>query len=385
MKKGQSGGDIAVFIFLLAIFMVIYVLMVPPEVREELLDINQEPLYNTSDDILISGVKDTVLLNEEPGVVKPFDKGKVIHEMNDVALYIKNEPKTSDLAYRLEVSNGLFGEKTQDLSFSIDDLPDVKRVMIYMTVLEGKGNFVVELNGKEIYDNEVGPGIESIVLPINLLGEYNNVKLKVSNKIFGKNVYKLSNVKLRETYELENTQEERSIIVGEHENGNGKLEYHVYCNSAERSAMFRIYLNDKEINQQILPCVSTLQNVEIDEDDLQEGENIFKFEIDKGDFLFSNIGLSVDSEEGGALKYEFPITSKEYDKLVAEQAEISFKMELVDDGKATIDINGNLLNLDGDSYSRYISRFIEKGNNYVKIIPKNEFEIKNIEILLEEV
>lgn len=385
MRKGQSAGDVAVFIFLIAVFVVIYVLMVPPSTREELLGLNQSSVdleFNESS--VLGESKNKVLLSESPGIVKPYDKGKASHEMNDIALYIKDEPKTTDLAARLEVSNSLFGEKSQELNFGVDELKDVKRVMLYLNVQEGQGSFIVELNGKEIYDNELSMGIETIMLPINLLGEYNTVKLTVNKKIFGKNYYILKDIKVRQLYELENTYEERTVVIADNENGNAELKYNVYCNSADKGAAFTISLNDVTLSKEILPCAATMKNLEIENKDLVTGKNTFKFEIDKGDFLFSNIRLEVESEEGGALKYEFPITNTEYENIVAEENDLKLDINLIDSGKATIDINGNLLNLDGDSYSRYISRFIEKGTNYIKIIPKNEFEIKLIEITLEK-
>jgi hypothetical protein len=383
MRKGQSAGDIAVFIFLIAVFVVIYVLMVPPSTREELLGINSTTAVFDDNASILTQNSNGLLLSEVPGIVKPFDKGMSSHEMDDVAIYIKNEPKTTDLAAQLEVSNSLFGDKSQELSFTAEQLKDLKNVVVYVNVQEGQGSFSVQLNGKEIYDNVLDLGIETIMLPINMLGEYNTIKFNVDKRIFGKNYYILKDIKVRQVYELQNTYEDRTFILNDNENGNGVLRYNIYCNAADKGSALTISLNEETLAKEIIPCAATIKSVEVDKNDLQLGKNTFRFQIDKGDFLFSNVRFEVDSEEGGALKYEFPITKSEYESILAEQKDVKLEMQLGDDGKATIDINGNLLNLDGDTYSRYISRFVEKGTNTIKIIPKNEFEIQKLEISLE--
>jgi len=387
MKKGQvtSGGSVAVLIFLIALFMVFYILLLAPEDRDALLNQTTDDL----EDNVVIELSD-VLLEQTPGVVKPHDTGTVKHKIDSVNLYIKEEPLTSDLATSLSLSKSLFSENKRQLLFNIDNLNDLDQVNLYLLVLNGKGNLVINLNGITIYETKAS-GLINVILPIDLLSESNVLQFSVSSpgwNIFSTNFYDLRNIKVRESYELTNTKEIRRFVLADNEKGDATLKYYIFCNTLETGARLRIFLNTEEISNAILTCVGAQKFVDIDEEELETGENNLMFEIDKGDFLINNMEIEIDSEEGGYLNYKFSITENQYDDILSEDWDVVLFMDFNDDEDklATISVNGNEFSLDTEEidYERIITNFVDEGNNFIKITPDNEFNIDELTIELKE-
>ncbi len=382
MKKSQSAGSIAVLIVLIALFMVLYLIFIPPEDRARLLQ------YNTTSDSDGNGdgnVKSSnVLLSQVPGLVKPFDKDESKHEIDAVQLYFKNEPIVEDLATSINVNRNLFNSETKELRFNLQDLNNLNKATLFFFVNEAKGELIIELNNVEIFNSKTR-SLENIILPKGLLKETNILTFESSKpSLLGKNLYSLSDIKIRENFELTNTKEERRVVLSSSEVGKGELNFFIFCNQAPIGSRLRVFINQKESFNDVVSCVSTEKNIEISEDDLKEGENKILFEIDKGDFLLNGIELKVNLEEGGYRTYKFALTEKQVDDILASAKEIKLTMNFKDDKekRATININGNELSLDTKEldYNVFITSYIKEGNNFIRMSPSNEFTVDLLEI-----
>ena len=382
MKKSQtSAGGIAVFIVLIALFMVLYLLFIPPKDRAALLGLDQ--ITNETQSGGTQRAAD-VLLSQVPGLLKPSTKDESKHEIDSVQLFLKQEPVTGDLASSITVSKSVFRTETKELRFNIDDLTNLDRVTLFFFVNEAKGNLIIILNNVEIF-NRKASGLESVVLPRDLLIESNVLTFRISNpNFFGKNIYTLSGLKVRENFELTNTKEERTVVLTASETGKGELSFFVFCNQAPTGSRLRVFMNNKEIFNNVVSCVSAEKTAEIDEDLLEEGTNTLLFEIDKGDFLINGIELKVKLEEGGSRTYRFAITEKQMNDILDSAKEVKLNMNFKDDKRkrATINVNGNEFTLDTEDidYERFITSLIKEGNNFIRINPENEFTVDLLEI-----
>lgn len=391
--KTTSAAGVAVLIILITLFIVIYVLMLSPEDRDALLFDNETDDAGGITDgggVTSGALVGRVILSQNPGLMIPEKSGGIIHKMDPLDLYIKSEPDILELSNLLTISKSLFSEKTESLSFKVDDIDDLKTANLYFNVQGGDGNLRVFLNGNKIFDSEVG-SIGNVILPAHLLSEDNNLILKVSSgaNIFGKNSYTLVDVKVKLKYELINTREVRRVILSAGETGDGKLNYFLYCKEASKGARMRVFVNDNVISDAVVSCVSGSREIEISKNELREGkENEFLFTIDEGDFLINDLKLEVESETPGYVEYKFSITEKEYKQVFGERVDVVLRMELSGDEqrKAVISVNGNEFDLNTDkiTYEQDITRFAKEGNNYVRIVPKGEFVIDSLEIKFED-
>tara|TARA_Y100000034_G_scaffold136731_1_gene215307 strand:- start:8201 stop:9352 length:1152 start_codon:yes stop_codon:yes gene_type:complete len=382
MKKGQSGGNIAVLVLLIAIFISVYILLIPQEDRDDLLnEINKKNDSNGD-----NGDVELVLLEESVGILKPSDTDTVIHDIDSVSLFFRDEPVTQDLANVLTIENGLFGESSQKLVFNLDDEDNLRDIALFFFVREGDGDLEVKLNGQNVYAGKA-EGLQNINLPKNIVGSINELQISVDKGILG-NKYVLSDIKLRENFEITNAQEVRNVVLSSAEDENAKLSFLSFCNEQNSGARLRIFVNAKESFNELMPCVPQRKNLEIDKNDLNVGNNEFIFDIDKGDYLLNDLELEVKSKEGGKERIKFPISEEQFNK-IQEDNEVVLKVEFgnldEDDRKGTISVNGKefSFNTDDDEFEKLITSFVEEGNNFIEIKPDNEFEILNLEIIIE--
>ena len=143
MKKSQtSAGSIAVFVILLALFMVLYLLFLPPKDRANLLGENKtsEDTNGNNGGTTASG---NVLLTQSLGLLKPFEKETSTHEIDSVQLFLKDEPMTEDLATSISVSKSMFSTETKQLRFNIDDLTNLNKVTLFFLVTQTKRELII--------------------------------------------------------------------------------------------------------------------------------------------------------------------------------------------------------------------------------------------------
>lgn len=383
MKRAQ--GSVAVLIALIALFIVAYVLFLPPGEREKLL--NQTTNGDTLDG--------RTLLLESPGLVSPSEKGKLEHNINDVNLFVKTEPVVVDLAKSLSISKSLFGSNSQELSFNVEDLTDLDRAILSFTVSNPKGELIVELNGQKVFQQKIRTSsVEVISLPVDLLRKVNNLRMYASSPgiaFWAENHYTLNEVKIIEYFERENSQEERTFVMSNNEFENAQsvsLDYSIFCNSLEGAAVFKVYLNDKLILPQTLNCITSSPSLDLDLDDLKEGQNTLRFVIDRGDFLISNMKVITKTTGAAIWSRTFSINSDDFDMVTSGEFRVILKLSLETKGtkQAKIEINEDSFTLDttSDTFSKDISDFVEKGENIIRIIPDEDFSINTLRISLQE-
>ena len=194
-------------------------------------------------------------------------------------------------------------------------------------------------------------------------------------------------IKIRESYELTNTRESREFEINDQEIEDVELAYFLYCNDQKSGTRLRIFMNNEEIKNEVISCTTAERKLDIEEEDMEVGTNTLIFQIDKGDYIFSDIKLNFRTKLKGAFKYKFPITEDEFDDILSEDREAILLMEFNDDidKRATISVNGKEFSIDTDDidYERDISRLVKEGNNFIKITPLNEFNIDLLKITLE--
>ena len=392
MKKSQTqAGSIAVLIVLIALFMALYLLFLPQKERLELLGENQTNETGTQRTQGQGTLTQGLLLSQSPGSLKPFEKDTNTHDIDAVNLYVRAEPITIDLANSLTISKSLFSENKRELRFNIDDLNNLDQVTLFFLVNNAKGNLIISLNDVEIYNNKA-QGLKSVTLPVDLIQKTNKLTFTVSSpgfNIFAKNSYTLSEIKVRESFEITNTKEQRTFTLTASESGDAKLNFFVFCNNPSSKGRLRVFVNNEEIANEVLGCASADKSIEIDKESLKEGKNTLLFEIDKGDYLVNDIKLEVNVEEGGSKTYKFSVTKKQFDDILDSGKEVKLSIKFNDVGddvkKATININNNEFTLETKDldYERFITSLIDEGNNFIKITPQSEFDIELLEIKIE--
>src|SRR3989338_8871219 len=160
MKKGQASGA-AVLLAIIAGLIIMFIILIPPSEREELLGTGDSP-----DDSGDGAVSAKVLLRESPGRLDFLDKKEVEHPLPIINVYTKEESKVIAQKNLARVSKKVFSEQISDFPFFIDDLEHVDNLLLSFTVNQkSEGSIIIILNGDEIYH---APAVAGAVAPIRI-------------------------------------------------------------------------------------------------------------------------------------------------------------------------------------------------------------------------
>lgn len=381
-NRGETKPlTLASLILIILLFFVGYLLLIPSADREKLLSINAT---NSEDAVLVGNT----LLVESPGLLSPTNSGEEKKELGSVSLYSTTDKSSDKLANSLYVSRNIFNNNYQNINFKLNDISDLESLGVFFNVMDSKGDLIIKLNDNFIYQG-VGVSYEIPVdLPLKLLRSNNKLEFRVSSpgiNIFGSNFYDLRDIHLVRTDKFVNKEEiKRFALDKDSLRGDASLEFYINClKVAREQGALRIYLNDKNIYAGRIICDAEPLKLDIREGYLKDGSNEFKFAIDKGDYKVEDLNLVYFEKSGENPIYYFSVDKEDLYK----EFELNALFGRGDTPyRATFLINGESISMvsSKDDYSIDISDYVRDGENYLKIIPKNEFDMTHLEVSLIE-
>lgn len=388
-KRGEGeGSSIAAVLIVIALFMVLYLLFIPPEDRHEILGIDDKTNSKTT---LNNGLE---LLAESPGVVSASKDFATKHSMPSLSIFVKTEPLIEKLATNLVIKRGLFTKLFPKLTFRTEDLKDTKSATLSFFVKEGSGTLTIKLNGQTVYSEEIEkPEAKVVVVPTNLLREENQLEFSVAYGFFGVNKYNLQNVILKQEFERINAKESRTFTITSGEIASlsrAVLKYTQVCNSQLEieTTQLDIHINNVRQSTQNIKCLTTTQEMDIDKNLLRDGQNTLTFTIEEGDFSFNQMSFETMSQDAKFLSYQFSIAKRDFAKLKGGE-NIILKLLMPKEGNkkinAKIFVNENEISMNTDTgeFSRDISEYVVEGTNFLRIIPSNTFLINSLKVIME--
>ncbi len=385
MKKGQSSGvEISIFITLLALFILVYVILIPPEQRAELLD----DTVISDDDYAEIGDYETVLLSESPGEVHSYQTNYQTNNLESMHLFSEVETSTENIISALTISRTILKDNYKEILFDIDDLELLEKVQLFFLITEADGELTILLNDKLIFEGQ----LTSNQLPIELSKNYlkkgeNTIRLSVNSpgwSIFSANAYVMEDVSLVwEILEKDNEASRNFYIDSDVDVKKGTLKYFVTCNTVTDEGTLTISFNGQEVFDDRVFC-SYLDEREITLDDRYyvAGTNTLDFTVDTGNYNLEEIKVETELEESSYPKYSFDIDSNTYEEVVSGDKEVIVKFTFSGSGtkKASVSVQENQFSFDtsSSSYTKDISSMIDNGANSIKIVPKTSFEIDSL-------
>lgn len=383
MKRGE-GSAVANFILMFALFIVVYLILLPPGAKQDLIAPGEG----------ISGVEGKLLLSESPGLVRPFLKDVLSTKIAPIKLFALTETQPLLLARSLAVSTSVFSTKSEDLKFDLPELDNLNQLNLLFLIQENSGKLILNMNGQEFYNDYVNVNDLPIEVPLKALNQKDNtLTISASSpglRFLSANRYSLKDVQLVKKLAVEHKTEIRSFIITPAESKDlvrSILYFFVNCMKVRELGTLNIYLNSKEISSRFLTCDAGQVELEINPDDIYEGENVLEFEVDKGEYVLEQMTLEHELETADYPKYFFTLQSGEFNAVTDLAADVEVEFDFDDAGyrkAATLLVNGERVYLDTSSNKAVIdiSDYIIEGENFIKIVPREEFDIVNLQVLL---
>ncbi len=392
MFKGKRGAvesetiHVTGLVILMAIVIILYMFLIPPEAKKDILE--GRGIDDDFDDFT-SGKRterrdgETFLL-ETPGFLFPQTKDTEIIKISPVNLFAKTSQKIINLASSASVSRSLVNNNYQDLTFSLTNPDNTNKLRLFFNTLESKGSLQIYINNKLSYKGTPTSEILPLELPTSNLKTENALRIEASSpnwKFLSVNRYELKDLKLIKEELSENIKETRTFSLSKNKIKKATLSYFINClRNTDNQGLLRVFLNEFNVHSAQVICDAAEQNIDVSKDYFNDAQNTLSFEKNFGDFILEQIELKVELERKSPT-YFFDLDEDDLNE------EFTLRLYLVpnkDDERssATILINSNSITLDTERnvFSKDISAFLKEDENFIKILPKNEFEVISLEV-----
>ncbi|MBI4441586.1 hypothetical protein HY639_05440 [Candidatus Woesearchaeota archaeon] len=380
-KKGQEGGGAAALVALIALFMVLYIILLPPAERGKLLGEPEGPDgTNTS--------QSNELLLTHPGRVIPKGDLIALHPLPSIVLATKVESTELSTWDSLSVRRSIFANVQQDISFTLQDPGNTDNVLLNFLVAKGAGVLTVTLNGEQVFSREVTTrNIEPIKLRKALLRKDNILTFAVSSpgaSFWRANAYTLTAITLRGDMTDKTKQAAQSIFyVGPDEKRELKratLDFSVLCDPTEIGRV-AVSLNGKQLYD-AAPSCNALNRLEVPIDYVAAGQNSITWASDMGMYKFDIIRMEMNLREPQNYRAYFSLTPEQFNRAVPIVMTLVFPGD--ERRQARVFVNDILLNLDTGAreFGIDITDFVRRGYNAIEIDPAVPFDIQ--ELMVEQ-
>jgi len=388
-KRGQAAAGAAVLIAIIAGLLIMFVILIPPQERAELL--GETDSSSSGSKTVGLGQAEKNLLTENPGRIDYLAQKQIEHPLPITHIYTQTESKIlaeKKIAY---AKKGIFSEETTDFSFSIPDLANTVNLLLNLRVVNiNEGKLIITLNEEIIYSAYVDPGTPvTLSLPQNLLAGNNLLNFAVSSP--GIAFWKTFEVSLEDVMVVADVtsvsaQSSKNIfLISETEIENLDrvlLKFQPECKTGEVGKL-TIKVNSNQIYQGIPDCDIAMVPIEFSFNNLYQGENEITFHTEKGNYFLSHMMVESKLKDVDFPTYYFELSHEEYLDVQDEEKRVRLNLDFVDvvvRKRGDLVVNGHVYHFDTKevSYLVDISDDVVKGLNALKIRPKKTLEIREL-------
>lgn len=392
MKKAQSGLNAAILVAIIAGLIILYILFLPDEEREALLE---NKTVDKSSDKGKEKIDEDILLREFPETLDEVDE---IDSKNipNVFLFETTNAKELERINPFIIRSGWFDKKIQTESFELSDLENTDNVILSFRAKEHEGTLTIKLNNQVVFENDIdSETAPPVSFKKSMLAEQNTLEFSVSSvgaKFWSTNEYSFENMRVIGDITDKSKQESRNVFtLTSKELSNieeANLRFVPYCASASEVGILDIEINSRNIFSAVPVCDDAYKQP-IPIGMLDAGENKILFKTGKGSYSVEQIMIDFDEKETEEKFYFFEVNQSQLDMIDDNEKEAILTIEFVNDRenkRADININDRFLTLDEDerAFTKNIDDYLEEGNNFIEIRPRTRLDIVELRIELED-
>lgn len=310
MHKGQSSSSAAAFIAIMTVLIILYILFLPVNIREDLLGDNTGEISNGGNS---AAQENTVtLLKETVGKVTYIKDTEKYYDIPTVRIYAPTSGQLLKGTSSIYLINALFDKEKSIYIMNFDiDKRSTKNVVLSFNVREHTGPLAISLNDREIFNGEISAD-KFIKISDSDLYATNTLTFSVPSPgvIFWRaNKYNIENIQLTADvtdYSSSSAIQQFTITNTEKENLESvTLYFRPMCTPSETGPL-DIEFNNRIIFNSAADC-GTRSFANLDINNVYAGSNELRFSVEKGSYLLDNLEVKVSLKEPVYKTYFFDI------------------------------------------------------------------------------
>ncbi len=391
-KKGQSGMNAAMLVAILAALIVIYIIFLPSDERQDLIG------ENDTDRDGDGSVDKEILIEDKEIIMEVIGEDEIEHDLPSVSLFSRTEASVLKQENSIYVKNGLFDQEPRSIEFNIEDADNTKNMLISFDAKKSKGRLMMSLNGYEIYNNEIDKvNVDPIRVSNDYIAARNTLDLSVSGvgaAFWRTNEYLIEDFKI--TADLTDTRTQESVttfIISDTEKSNieaAELRFLPDCEQKNIDVL-EIMIN-KNIIYSSVPDCGLAYPLDFSPMYLLRGENKLTFKSDTGRFLIDQVRITTDLKDQPSYTYFFELEQDDIEDIEENRKDLNLTFYFADDEEekeAEIIINGARARFmrhhtDAQWSLSLSEELLEAGSNSLKILPEKRLEVRRLLLELEE-
>ncbi|MBI4739328.1 hypothetical protein HY772_07325 [Candidatus Woesearchaeota archaeon] len=350
-KAQADANAAATLVALLALLIIFYLLFIPPEFRDQILEGNQTTTTGPG----TGGANDTLLL-ATPGTLSPLDTKDIEHNIGAVYLFAKENAKILETRSNLYVRTTFMRQERANVTFAISDFENTDNVLLtFRATTRSKGRLVIRLNGNEIFN---GPITQENVEPLrlaksSLLQGKNTLEFESSRVgwLFWRvHEFGLQTVQISaDVTDVTQQRSQNSFIVSATEKNNVQRSVLRFAPDCEVTKVGKldITINGHSVYSTLPDCGGKV-TIEFTPDILREGENLIIFRTEKGNYLVDLTKITSEMKQITQPVFYFDITQNTINDLKAGRYSVELRLKFLDSKElktGKINFNGHETNI----------------------------------------
>lgn len=308
-----GSGGAAFLILLITLAIIFYILFIPPEDREALLNDGYVPGTPSTSSGGYGHLVGSTPFSQQIGEVNYVDDEPIKHELNSFTIYTTKDAELIKEISGLTVRNSAFDTKNAEIDFSVDKRVTENVLMSFNIDKASGGTLTIYLNGDLLYEGSDTVGtIAPIEISQDMLKNDNVLFFTVSRPGFAfwsTNEYQLQYIRLTgDVTDDSNSFNRQKFYVAETEYekfGKATLKFFPDCKYNE-AGKITVLINGIQVFHGLPDC--GLKNFfSVGKDQIREGENDIEFISDSGSYIIDQLSLEVELEDAEYPVYYFDL------------------------------------------------------------------------------
>lgn len=394
MKKKGAADAAAVLVFIFAVLLILYILLIPASNREEILNI--DGVNGGTSNSTLSKDKD-IILEEEPGAITKEGRSEYEYDVPSISLSSTTGAEVIKEENPFIIKNGWFVKKTKTIEFEVENKETISNLILSFNTIKREGTLIIKLNDVVIYEKAIDKyNADPVIIPkTNLKTGLNTLELSTSSvglAFWTANKYSFENIKLLgDVTDISGLKTEEVFFIPNSRINieSGNLKFVPECETSKIGKL-NIDLNGRRLLSAIPDC-KVLNSIIVPPNYFEDGVNSLRFETEKGTYLVDGIYIKTELKDRVLPTYFFNIDDDQWKDIDSVNFFANLTVDFLVPEDKYINMKITINNRDFGVYQRdseftkNIDDYLQDGNNVIRLVPETDVDVIKLKIGVQEI